>query len=45
MQAWVNKANALKLANRGPEANDALEKAEGWVTGTIRINQKKKVKI
>ena len=28
MQAWVNKANALKLAERGPEANDALEKAK-----------------
>ena len=28
MQAWVNKANALKLAERGPEANSALEKAK-----------------
>jgi tetratricopeptide (TPR) repeat protein len=28
MPAWVNKSNALKLAGRGPEANDALEKAK-----------------
>jgi len=28
MQAWANKANALKLADRGPEANEALEKAK-----------------
>jgi tetratricopeptide (TPR) repeat protein len=28
MQAWINKSNALKLANRGPESNEALEKAK-----------------
>jgi tetratricopeptide (TPR) repeat protein len=28
MQAWANKANALNLADRGTEANAALEKAK-----------------
>jgi hypothetical protein len=34
MPAWVNKSNALKLAGRDPEANDALEKAKrlGYTT-------------